>query len=350
MAKMTKMKSEVEDMKSALEVIERQFGKGSLIRLGDREVERVPVISTGRVSIDSALVIGGLPRGRITEIYGPEASGKTTLALHTIAEAQKSGGIAAFIDAEHALDPNYAKKIGIDIDNLWVSQPDYGEQALEIAEMLVRSAAVDIIVVDSVAALVPKSELSGDMGDVQVGLQARLMSQALRKLTATVAKSKTALVFINQTRMKIGVMGYGSPETTTGGVALKFYATVRIELTPGAQVKVGNDVVGRHIYVKVVKNKLAPPFRIAELDMMFGEGFSRSLDLLDTSARLGIVNKSGTWYSLGDTRLGQGREASANFLAQNPDLATQLEIQVRKNLEIPIPDYLLAEQKGKENQ
>jgi recombination protein RecA len=316
----------------ALSQIERQFGKGAIMRLGaEPSALDVSVISTGSISLDSALGVGGIPRGRVTEIYGPEASGKTTIALHIIAEAQKSGGIAAFIDAEHALDPVYAQKLGVKTDELLISQPDTGEQALEIAETLVRSGAVDIVVIDSVAALVPKAELDGEMGDPQMGLQARLMSQALRKLTAIISKSKTAMVFLNQIRQKIG-MFVGNPETTTGGNALKFYASVRLDIRRINQVKEGEEVTGSRVRVKVVKNKVAPPFRQAEFDIMYGEGISREGDLLDLAADRGIITKSGAWYSYHDERIGQGRENAKKYLKESQDLTTELDTQLRREL------------------
>ena len=320
----------------ALSQIERQFGKGSIMRLGQRETLAMEAIPTGSISVDAAIGIGGFPRGRVVEVYGPESSGKTTLALSVVGQAQKRGGIAAFIDAEHALDAEYARKLGVDIDNLLVSQPDSGEQALEIAEMLVRSNAVDIIVVDSVAALVPKAELEGEMGDSHVGLQARLMSQALRKLTAIVAKSKTCLIFINQIREKIGVM-FGNPETTTGGRALKFYASVRIDIRRIAALKDGEEVTGARAKVKVVKNKCAAPFRQAEFDIDYGEGISRTGELIDLGVEHKLVVKSGAWYSYGDLRLGQGRENSKQFLKDNPDLAEELEVKLREKLGMPVP-------------
>jgi len=318
---------------TALTQIERQFGKGSIMRLGQREVLAVSTISTGSIGVDAALGVGGIPRGRIVEIFGPESSGKTTLSLHVIAEAQKVGGLAAFIDAEHALDAEYAKKLGVDVDNLLVSQPDSGEQALEIAEMLVRSNAIDLIVIDSVAALVPRAELEGEMGDSHVGLQARLMSQALRKLTGIVSKSKTSLIFINQIREKIGVM-FGSPETTTGGRALKFYASVRLDIRRTNQIKEGDEVVGSRVKVKVVKNKCAAPFRQAEFDVMYGEGISKSGELVDLGLEHKIVEKSGSWFSYGDMRLGQGRENSKAFIRENPDLDREIEGKVRKAMGI----------------
>jgi recombination protein RecA len=318
-------------IESAVTQIERQFGKGAIMRLGKREGLAVEIIPSGSLAVDYAIGVGGLPRGRVVEIFGPESSGKTTLALSTVAQAQKRGGVAAFIDAEHALDAEYAKRLGVDIDELLVSQPDNGEQALEIAEMLVRSNAVDIVVVDSVAALVPRAELEGEMGDSHVGLQARLMSQALRKLTAIVAKSKTTLVFINQIREKIGVM-FGNPETTTGGRALKFYASVRIDIRRIASLKEGEEVIGSRAKVKVVKNKVAAPFRQAEFDIDYTEGISRSGELLDLGVEHKLVDKSGAWFSYGDMRLGQGRENSKQFLRDNPDLADELELKLRELL------------------
>jgi recombination protein RecA len=315
----------------AVAQIERQFGKGSIMRLGDRTKVSIDVISTGSVSLDAALGVGGIPRGRVTEIYGPESSGKTTLALHVIAEAQKTGGLAAFVDAEHALDPSYAKKLGVDTINLLVSQPDSGEQALEIVETLVRSGALDVIVIDSVAALVPRAEIEGEMGDSHMGLQARLMSQALRKLTGTVSKSNTAVVFINQVREKIGVM-FGNPETTTGGRALKFYTSIRIDIRRIATIKEGQDMVGNRTKVKVVKNKLAPPFREAEFDIMYSQGISKTGDVLDLATKFNLIQRSGTWFSYGETRLGQGRENVKRYLDENPKLNQELEIEVRKKL------------------
>jgi recombination protein RecA len=316
----------------ALSQIERQFGKGAIMRLGAEPTALdVSVISTGSISLDAALGVGGIPRGRVTEIFGPEASGKTTIALHVIAEAQKAGGIAAFIDAEHALDPVYAQKLGVKTDELLISQPDTGEQALEIAETLVRSGAVDIVVIDSVAALVPKAELDGEMGDPQMGLQARLMSQALRKLTGIISKSKTAMIFLNQIRQKIG-MFVGNPETTTGGNALKFYASVRLDVRRVNQVKEGEEITGSHVRAKVVKNKVAPPFRQAEFDIMYGEGISREGDFLDLAAERGIITKSGAWYSYNDERIGQGRENAKKYLKDNPALATELDARLRCEL------------------
>jgi recombination protein RecA len=316
----------------AMSQIEKQFGKGSIMKLGSKgAVVPISVISTGAISFDAALGIGGFPRGRVVEIFGPESSGKTTIALQVIGEAQKQGGMAAFVDAEHALDPIYAAKLGVDVDNLLVSQPDYGEQALEIAEALVRSGAIDVLVVDSVAALVPKAELDGEMGDSHMGLQARLMSQALRKLTAIVAKSHTCLVFINQIREKIGVM-FGNPETTTGGRALKFYSSVRIDIRRVASIKDGDQVVGSRTRVKIVKNKTAAPFREAEFDMMYGEGISREGDLLDLAVNGNLVEKSGSWFSYKGERIGQGRENAKQFLKQNKDITAKIETDVRKSL------------------
>jgi recombination protein RecA len=316
----------------AVSQIEKQFGKGSIMRLGQRNaIAPIEAISTGSISIDYALGIGGFPRGRVTEIFGPESSGKTTLALQVIAEAQKAGGMAAFVDAEHALDAQYAQKLGVDLENLLVSQPDHGEQALEIVEVLIRSNSVDVVVVDSVAALVPKAEIEGEMGEAQMGLQARLMSQALRKLTGVVAKSKTTLVFINQLREKIGVM-FGNPETTTGGRALKFYASVRIDIRRIASIKDGDQVIGGRTRVKIVKNKVAPPFREAEFDVMYGEGISREGDLLDLAVEKRIVEKSGAWFAFSGERLGQGRENAKQFLKDNPDVRQTVEERVRKEL------------------
>ncbi len=311
----------------AVSHIEKLFGKGSIMKLGEKPLEEVPVVPTGSISLDMALGIGGLPRGRVVEIYGPEASGKTTLALHVVAEIQKAGGIAAFIDAEHALDVFYARKIGVNTDDLLISQPDTGEQALEIAEILVRSSAVEAVVVDSVAALVPRAEIEGEMGDAHMGLQARLMSQALRKLTATIGKSMTTVIFINQIRQKIGIM-FGNPETTTGGNALKFYASVRLDIRRIASIKDGQDVVGSRTRVKVVKNKLAPPFKEVEFDIIFGEGISREGDVLDLAVDLGIVEKAGTWYSYGDSRIGQGRENAKEFLKNHPDVTKTIEEKI----------------------
>lgn len=315
----------------AMTQIERQFGKGSIMKLGDRAKISVDIIPTGSISLDFALGIGGIPRGRITEIFGPESSGKTTLALHIIAEAQKQNGLAAFVDAEHAMDPGYAKRLGVDTVNLLVSQPDTGEQALEIVETLVRSGALDVIVIDSVAALVPRAELEGEMGDSHMGLQARLMSQALRKLTATVSKSNTSVIFINQLREKIGVM-FGNPETTTGGRALKFYTSIRLDIRRIASIKDSESTIGNRTRVKVVKNKLAPPFRESEFDIMYNQGISREGDLLDLAARLNVVQKSGTWYSFGDDRLGQGRENVKMFLKENREYAEKIENLVKQKL------------------
>ena len=311
-------------LQAAMDKIEKNFGKGSIMKLGDENVQQVEVIPTGSIALNAALGVGGYPKGRIIEIYGPESSGKTTLAIHAIAEAQKAGGIAAFIDAEHAFDRFYASKLGVDVDNLWISQPDIGEQALEIAEQLIRSSAIDIIVIDSVAALTPKAEIEGDMGDNKVGLQARLMSQALRKLTSAISKTNTTCIFINQLREKIGVM-FGNPETTTGGNALKFYASVRLDIRRATQLKDGEEVIGNQTRVKVVKNKVAPPFRKAEFDIMFGEGISRAGEIIDLGAELGIIKKSGSWYSYNDTKLGQGRDASKQVIQDNPELAEELE-------------------------
>ena len=311
-------------LQAAMDKIEKSFGKGSIMKLGDDRIQEMEVIPTGSIGLNVALGVGGFPRGRIIEIYGPESSGKTTLAIHAIAEAQKAGGIAAIIDAEHAFDRFYAEKLGVDVDNLWISQPDNGEQALEIAEQLIRSSAVDIVVIDSVAALTPKSEIEGDMGENKVGLQARLMSQALRKLTGAVSKTKTCCVFINQLREKIGVM-FGNPETTTGGNALKFYASVRIDIRGSQPIKDGEEVIGKQTKVKVVKNKVAPPFRRAEFDIMFGEGISRTGEIIDLGTDLGIVKKSGSWYSYNDTKLGQGRDAAKQCIADNPELSEELE-------------------------
>ena len=321
-------------VESALSQIEKQFGKGSIMRLGSKEaIVPISVISTGSISFDAALGVGGVPRGRVIEIFGPESSGKTTITLQIIAEAQRAGGLAAFVDAEHALDPAYAKKLGVDTDNLLISQPDYGEQALEITEALVRSGAIDVLVVDSVAALVPKAELDGEMGDSHVGLQARLMSQALRKLTGTVSKSRTSLIFINQIREKIGVM-FGNPETTTGGRALKFYSSVRVDIRRIAAVKEGDQVVGSRTKVKIVKNKVAAPFREAEFDILYGEGISREGDVLDLAVLHNIVEKSGAWYSYDGERIGQGRENVRTFLKDNKDIFAKMDAQVRAKLGI----------------
>ncbi len=340
------------DRSKALEValsqIERNFGKGSIMKLGknDRSMD-IDVVSTGSLGLDIALGIGGLPRGRVVEIYGPESSGKTTLALHTIAEAQKKGGICAFVDAEHALDPVYARKLGVNVDDLLISQPDHGEQALEIADTLVRSGAVDVLVVDSVAALVPLSELEGEMGDNQPGTQARLMSKALRKLTASINKSNTMVIFINQIRMKIGVM-YGSPETTTGGNALKFYASVRLDIRRIGAIKERDEVVGNQTRVKVVKNKLAPPFKMVEFDIMYGEGVSKTGELIDLGVKAGVVEKSGAWFSYDSQRIGQGRENAKTFLKENADIAAKIEAAVRGNAGV-IAEKILAGEESDED-
>ena len=315
----------------ALASIEKQFGKGAIIRMGERAQQNIQVIPTGCLDLDMALGVGGLPRGRVVEIYGPESSGKTTVALHVVAEAQKAGGVAAFIDAEHALDPVYARKLGVDVDQLYVSQPDTGEQALEICEALVRSGAIDVVVIDSVAALVPKAEIDGEMGDSFVGLQARLMSQALRKLTGIVNKTNCTCIFINQLREKVGVM-YGNPETTPGGRALKFYASVRIDIRRGEQLKDGSTVVGNRTKAKIVKNKVAPPFRTAEFDILYGEGISKEGSLLDNAVNLDIIHKSGAWFSYGDQRIGQGRENTRAYLKENPEVAREIEALVRMEL------------------
>ncbi|MBT8333685.1 MAG: recombinase RecA [Desulfobacterales bacterium] len=330
-------KNKVSSVDNALNQIQRQFGKGSIMRLGSREAELVPAIPSGSLSLDIALGVGGLPRGRITEIYGPESSGKTTLALHGIAEAQKRGGTAAFIDAEHALDTDYAKRLGVDIDNLLVSQPDFGEQALEIAEILIRSNGIDIIVIDSVAALVPRAEIDGNVGDSHVGLQARLMSQAMRKFTGVLNRSNTVLVFINQIRMKIGVM-FGNPETTTGGNALKFYSSLRLDIRRIGQIKDGQEVIGNRTKVKVVKNKVAPPFKISEFDIIYGEGISAEGDILDLAVEQEIVDKSGAWYSYLDERIGQGRENAKQFLADHPEMCGEIENKVRMGFGLAIDD------------
>ena len=313
---------------AALAQIDRAFGKGSAMRLGSREAIEIETISTGSLGLDIALGIGGLPRGRVVEVYGPESSGKTTLALHAVAEAQKAGGVAAFIDAEHALDPIYARKLGVDVDNLIVSQPDTGEQALEITDTLVRSNAVDILVIDSVAALVPRAEIEGEMGDSHVGLQARLMSQSLRKLTGSISKSKCLVIFINQLRMKIGVM-YGNPETTTGGNALKFYASVRLDIRRTGQIKDRDEIIGNTTRVKVVKNKLAPPFKQVEFDIMYGEGVSKLGEILDLGVKAGLVEKSGSWFSYDSIRIGQGRENAKSYLKENPEVAARIERAIR---------------------
>ena len=318
-------------LRAAMDKIEKNYGKGAIMKLGDDQVEEIAVIPSGSISLNAALGVGGYPRGRVIEIYGPESSGKTTLAIHAIAEAQKAGGIAAIIDAEHAFDRFYAEKLGVDVENLWISQPDSGEQALEIAEQLIRSSAVDIVVIDSVAGLTPKAELEGDMGDSKMGLQARLMSQALRKLTATISKTNTTCIFINQLRDKLGVM-FGNPETTTGGNALKFYASVRLDIRRISQIKDGEEVIGNQTRVKVVKNKVAPPFRKAEFDIMFGEGISRSGEIIDLGVDKGIIKKSGSWFSYNDTKLGQGRDAAKKCIQDNPELADELEALIMEAL------------------
>jgi recombination protein RecA len=333
---MSQKTDKMKALETAIGQIERQFGKGSVMRLGDKPRMPIDVIPTGSLTLDAALGVGGVPRGRVTEIYGPEASGKTTLALHIIANAQKAGGLVAFIDAEHALDAEYARNLGVNLDELLISQPDFGEQALEITETLIRSGSVDAIVIDSVAALVPRAELEGDMGDAQMGLQARLMSQALRKLAGIVSKSNTSLIFINQIRMKIGVM-FGNPETTTGGRALKFYSSVRIDIRRTSAIKQGDKVIGNRTKAKVAKNKVAAPFKVAEFDILYGEGISFTGELLDLGVEHRLVQKSGSWYSYGDTRIGQGREAARQFLEENPDVAGELELKVRQELGL-LPD------------
>ena len=318
-------------LQAAMAKIEKDFGKGSVMRMGDEQIEQVDVIPTGSIGLNLALGVGGYPKGRIIEIYGPESSGKTTLAIHAIAEAQKAGGIAAFIDAEHAFDRFYAAKLGVDVDNLWISQPDNGEQALEIADQLIRSSAIDIIVIDSVAALTPKAEIEGDMGDNKVGLQARLMSQALRKLTATINKTNTTCIFINQLREKIGVM-FGNPETTTGGNALKFYASVRLDIRRVTSLKDGDEVVGNQVRVKVVKNKVAPPFRKTEFEITFGEGISKIGEIIDLGVECGVIKKSGSWFSYGESKLAQGRDAVKRLLQDNPELAEELEQKIMEEI------------------
>jgi recombination protein RecA len=319
---------------NAISQIQRQFGKGSIMRLGTHVTERIPVISTGALSLDIALGVGGFPKGRVAEIFGPESSGKTTLALHVIAESQRNGGTAAFIDAEHALDTSYAERLGVDVDNLLVSQPDFGEQALEIAEILIRSGAVDVIVIDSVAALVPRAEIDGNVGDAHMGLQARLMSQAMRKFTAVINRSNTVLIFINQIRMKIGVM-FGNPETTTGGNALKFYSSLRLDIRKISQIKDGQEAIGNRTKVKIVKNKVAPPFKSAEFDIIFGEGISKAGDLLDLAAEQGIIDKSGAWYSYKEERIGQGRENAKKFLKDHPEMYAEIDTNVRMGFGLP---------------
>jgi recombination protein RecA len=324
---LTPQQEKMKALQAAMSKIEKDFGKGSIMRMGDEQTEQVDVIPTGSIGLNAALGVGGYPRGRIIEIFGPESSGKTTLAIHAIAEAQRQGGIAAFIDAEHAFDRFYAQKLGVDIDNLYISQPDNGEQALEIADQLIRSSAIDIIVIDSVAALTPKKEIEGDMGDSAVGLHARLMSQALRKVTATIAKTNTTCIFINQLREKIGVM-FGNPETTTGGNALKFYASVRLDIRRVTSIKDGDQVIGNQVRVKVVKNKVAPPFRKAEFEINFGEGISKIGEIIDLGAEYGIIKKSGSWFSYGDAKLAQGRDATKQLLKDNPELCDELEAKI----------------------
>ncbi len=331
---------------AALKSLDKTFGKGTILRYGDKQVEKIDSISTGSVGLDLALGIGGVPKGRIIEIYGPEASGKTTLTLHIIAECQKAGGVCAFIDAEHALDTKYAKNLGVDVDNLYISQPDFGEQALEIVETLARSGAIDLIVVDSVAALTPKAEIEGDMGDQHVGLQARLMSQALRKLTGIVHKMNCTVIFINQIRMKIGVTGYGTPETTTGGNALKFYSSVRLDVRRIATLKQNEEPVGNKVKVKVAKNKVAPPFKVAEFDVMFGEGLSREGEIIDYGVKLDIVDKSGAWFSYKDKKLGQGRENSKAFLKENPKIADEIVKEIQNSIGL---EGLMSADKDDEN-
>jgi recombination protein RecA len=320
-------KEKLKALQLTMDKIEKSYGKGSIMRMGDRVVDDVPAISSGSIALDVAMGIGGYPRGRVIEIYGPESSGKTTLAIHAIAEAQKAGGVAAIIDAEHAFDPYYAKKLGVDIEELLISQPDNGEQALEIVDNLIRSGALDIVVIDSVAALTPKAEIEGEMGDSKMGLQARLMSQALRKLTGNISKTKTCCIFINQLREKIGVM-FGNPETTTGGNALKFYASVRLDIRRIGQIKDGEEVQGNNVRVKIVKNKVAPPFRKAEFDILYGEGISKSGEIIDLGVQFNIIKKSGSWFSYGDTKLGQGRETVRNLVIDNPELAQELETKI----------------------
>jgi len=324
-----KEKTEKKDLEEAVEEIEQRFGEGAIMKLKEVRAVDVDVIPTGSISLDTALGVGGVPRGRVIEIYGPESSGKTTLALHILSEAQKQGGVGAFIDAEHALDPDYAKKIGVNVDDLLISQPDSGEQALQIVETLVRSGEVDVIVVDSVAALVPQAEIAGEMGEFQIGLQARLMSQACRKLSGIISKTKTVVIFINQTRMKIGVM-FGNPETTPGGLALKFYASVRIDLRRIAQIKHGDEIIGNRIKAKIVKNKVAAPFKTTEFDIYYNEGISKSADILNTGMKLGVIKKAGSWLQYENTKLGQGMEASKNFLKENPELTKNIEKSIKE--------------------
>ncbi len=324
-------KEKLKALQLTLDKIDKTYGKGSIMRMGDKPIEEIPVISSGSIGLDAALGVGGYPKGRIIEIYGPESSGKTTLAIHAIAEAQKAGGIAAIIDAEHAFDPSYARKLGVDTEELLISQPDNGEQALEIADNLIRSGALDIVVIDSVAALTPKAEIEGEMGDSKMGLQARLMSQALRKLTANISKTKTCCIFINQLRDKIGVM-FGNPETTTGGNALKFYSSVRLDIRRVTQIKDGEDATGNRTRVKVVKNKVSPPFRKAEFDIMFGEGISKAGEIVDLGTELNVIKKSGSWFSYGETKLGQGRESVKNLIKDNPELALELETKIMQAL------------------
>ena len=328
-------KEKLKALQVTIDKIEKTYGKGAIMKMGDTPIEEIEVISTGSVGLDAALGVGGFPKGRVIEIYGPESSGKTTLAIHAIAEAQKAGGIAAFIDAEHAFDRSYAQKLGVDTENLLISQPDNGEQALEITENLIRSGAIDIIVIDSVAALTPKSEIEGEMGDSKMGLQARLMSQALRKLTGTINKTNCCCIFINQLREKIGVM-FGNPETTTGGNALKFYASVRLDIRRTGQLKDGDSVFGNRVKVKVIKNKVAPPFRIAEFDILYGEGISKIGEIIDIGVDLNIIKKSGSWFSYADTKLGQGRDSVKQILADNPDLADEIENKVRAEMSKPV--------------
>ena len=349
MAAASSASEKLKALQAAMAKIEKDFGKGSIMKLGDERIEDVEVIPTGSIGLDAALGVGGYPKGRIIEIYGPESSGKTTLAIHAIAEAQKQGGIAAFIDAEHAFDRFYAKKLGVDIDNLIISQPDNGEQALEIADQLIRSSAIDIIVVDSVAALTPKAEIEGDMGDNKVGLQARLMSQALRKLTGTINKTKTTCIFINQLREKIGVM-FGNPETTTGGNALKFYASVRLDIRKSSVIKDGDNVIGSQTRVKVVKNKVAPPFRKAEFEIMFGEGISRVGEIVDLGVEYGIIKKAGSWFSYMDSRIGQGRDAVKAMLRDNPELCDEIADKISKALSsMPASEIEAKEESREEN-